>query len=193
MTVISAESREQVERAITKRGRRLAHLAMLYDLEAVAAKAAASAGLPPQAVVAPPPAWPWAHDRLACARHRGYHLACEEFEMLYRESDDFCDICRDDYREADQGLNIDHDHALGWRAVRGLLCYSCNISLRDVDAGRRLPDRDMASYLADPWHARVGIDDLTCPPECGNRAHRDGARRRIGSAYERRRHLAAQL
>lgn len=141
---------------------------------------------------------PWRH--WPNCRHTYYHLSCLEFEMLDGEADGFCDICRGDFRDARRAMHIDHDHAIGPRAVRGLLCASCNLQLSSVDVGLRPPDRDMANYLSDPWHARVGLGALTCPVDCGNSAHGNTppiARRtspapRPTSAQQRR-YLLAQL
>lgn len=105
-------------------------------------------------------------------RHTTYHLTCAEFEMLEREADGFCEICGADLRATATTPEIDHDHAIGWRAVRGLLCTSCNILLAGVDRGEREPSRAMRYYLDNPWHARVGLEPLTCPPQCGVFAHR---------------------
>jgi len=109
-------------------------------------------------------------------RHVSYHLSCSEFEMLERESDGFCDICGRDLRATGTTPDIDHDHAIGWRAVRGLLCESCNVSLARVDLGLREPTRAMRYYLDNPWHARVGLEPLICPPDCVVAVHGNGGR-----------------
>lgn len=94
--------------------------------------------------------------------------------MLEREADGFCDLCSVDMRPCRYTPEIDHDHAIGWRAVRGLICPSCNRKLAWVDAGLREPTHAMKYYLENPWHARVGLELLTCPSECAVVAHRAG-------------------
>lgn len=118
--------------------------------------------------VGPSAPLPWSPEELrihpagTCSIHRQYHLTCGEAEMLYGEAGGFCDICRIDTER----LNVDHDHAVGRRAVRGLVCQSCNAFLAAVDVGARIPSRDIANYLGDPWYARVGLDSLGCPASC---------------------------
>jgi hypothetical protein len=137
---------------------------------------------------APEPRPPWRH--WPSCRHNTYHLSCSEYEMLEREADGFCALCHYDYRG--DTLEIDHDHAIGWRAVRGLICRSCNIRLSLIDSGRREPNRDAQFYLADPWHSRVGLEDLTCPPTCERRDHLPGGAS-VHRPVDQRRHLAEQL
>lgn len=138
------------------------------------------------------------HDR-SC-RHKQYHLTCAEFDMLEGESDCFCDICGYDATDAFYPLHIDHDHGIGWRAVRGMVCIGCNQALSYVDSGIKTPSRAMAHYLADPWHARVGLEPLGCPLDCGNTAHRVPVKPRVARHRKRgfterqqREHLIAQL
>jgi hypothetical protein len=113
-------------------------------------------------------------------RHRNYHMSCAEYEHLISRAGGFrCEICRSGppvYADLDPtpyvGLNIDHDHALGYRAVRGLLCTGCNAILREVDAGTRAADDKVRMFLANPWHVEVGIDTHGCPPDCPYGSHR---------------------
>lgn len=109
-----------------------------------------------------------AHQRSHCG-HKIYHLTCEEFGALEQESGGRCGICQDDI-----GVNtlcVDHDHAVGARAIRGMVCPPCNRWLAGVDAGRRQPDPAQSDYLASPWYRRVGISGV-CPPHCWNGEHR---------------------
>jgi hypothetical protein len=51
-------------------------------------------------------------------------------------------------------LVIDHDHALGRTAVRGLLCAACNLTIdRRPDHPRWEPEV-VREYLQNPWHSR---------------------------------------
>lgn len=133
----------------------------------------------------------WRHYPL-CQRHTSYHLTCAEFDMLEREADGFCDVCHYDHAGE---LSIDHDHAVGFRAVRGLVCSSCNIRLGLVDAGRRQPSRDALNYLSDPWYMRVGLEKLGCPTSCNRRDHgtSQSAARVTPRPIDQQRYLAAQL
>jgi len=45
-------------------------------------------------------------------------------------------------------MHIDHDHAHGRPAVRGLLCPRCNLRVAQVDNGQSLPDPATTAYLA---------------------------------------------
>lgn len=108
-----------------------------------------------------------AHQRQTCG-HKIYHLTCEEFGAIERDAQEGCAICGG---VAAAGLELDHDHAVGARAIRGMVCPPCNGLLRSVDAGRADPGQRVAAYLAAPWYRRAGIDG-TCPPECTNGQHR---------------------
>jgi len=56
-----------------------------------------------------------------------YGLTPESFMDLLASQGDRCAICK----ESDPGKTwcVDHDHALGWTAVRGILCWHCNTAL----------------------------------------------------------------
>lgn len=66
--------------------------------------------------------------------HTKYVLTCGEYDGLLRHADGYCTLCRKRPRLG-RPLNIDHDHALGQWAVRGLVCDRCNQILRRVEAG----------------------------------------------------------
>jgi hypothetical protein len=84
-------------------------------------------------------------------QHVAYRMTCEQYDALRaRRGGGECEICGTVPRK----LWIDHDHTLGFGAVRGLLCQRCNAHLRRVDAGERVADEATASYLANPWHQR---------------------------------------
>lgn len=106
-----------------------------------------------------------------CA-HKAYHITCEQHELLIARSHMRCEICQKPARHGVFGLMLDHDHALGWRAIRGLLCPGCNARIGLVDRGRRSTTPDLAAYLASPWHASVGITSYACPSDCRSSSHR---------------------
>lgn len=82
-----------------------------------------------------------------CNSHRQYQLNCPDYDRLIARAAGRCEICGVLAEENHRGkLVIDHDHLLGTWAVRGLLCYSCNSSLRQRDGkyARQVP-------LAEHW------------------------------------------
>ncbi|MET8956727.1 endonuclease domain-containing protein [Streptomyces sp. NPDC004533] len=83
--------------------------------------------------------------------HTGYALTCTECDDLLRRADDHCMLCRTK-RRARRSLNIDHDHALGRWAVRGLVCDRCNQALCYVDAGEKPDWLRIRRYLDNAWH-----------------------------------------
>lgn len=83
----------------------------------------------------------------ACGTHAAYRLTCDEYDVLVDAHAGECAICG---LPAD--LTIDHDHAVGLSAVRGLLCRTCNVGLAAVDAGEREPTWREAFYLRYAWH-----------------------------------------
>lgn len=86
----------------------------------------------------------------ASCYHIGYSLSCAEYDDLHRLAKGSCKICKAETPR----LYIDHDHAIGSWAVRGLVCHRCNQHLRAVDAGRRAKTPAIARYLANAWHRR---------------------------------------
>lgn len=82
-----------------------------------------------------------------CYNHLLYHLTCQDFERLLEQAAFCCQRCG----KANERLAIDHDHAQGDHAVRGLLCPKCNTHLRFVDAGTKPCDDATARYLAHPF------------------------------------------
>jgi hypothetical protein len=53
---------------------------------------------------------------------RRYGIGADEFDRLFAEQRGLCAICHEDPAE-----HVDHDHETG--AVRGLLCFTCNVGL----------------------------------------------------------------
>jgi hypothetical protein len=48
------------------------------------------------------------------------------------------------------GLHIDHDHAYGFFAARGLLCPKCNALMASVDRHQKVDVRT-SEYLMNAW------------------------------------------
>ena len=80
--------------------------------------------------------------------HRVHLLTCAEYDDLLAMAQGCCMLCE----RSDAPLCVDHDHELGPWAVRGLLCRSCNSSLRCVDSGTKEATVSVAEYLAAAWH-----------------------------------------
>lgn len=79
--------------------------------------------------------------------HKGYRLSCAEYDDLLAKADGRCMLCTTAAK-----LNIDHDHALGDWAVRGLVCKLCNVHLRYIDAGTAWASPSVTTYLQGAWH-----------------------------------------
>jgi hypothetical protein len=60
-------------------------------------------------------------------RLQRYGLDESSFEDLYNLQGKCCGICCTPMNIDDPKLHIDHDHNLGLKYVRGLLCNSCNL------------------------------------------------------------------
>lgn len=87
----------------------------------------------------------------AACTHRNYNLTCEQFEDdLLAFAGYACQRCG----EATDRFHIDHDHALGDWAVRGLLCPSCNALLGRIENGRAPMDDLSAEFLRNPYPHR---------------------------------------
>jgi hypothetical protein len=80
--------------------------------------------------------------------HRRYKLSCDDYDALVLHARGRCQICRRKGEETGHGyLVVDHDDKLGYSAVRGLLCNTCNSQL----AYFNLPEESMRAYLDAPW------------------------------------------
>jgi hypothetical protein len=89
---------------------------------------------------------PVRHDRCT---HRNYLLTCSQYEALLNRAAGRCEICGLLASENPGGkLYIDHDHALGAWAVRGLLCQLCNTLLRSPESRTKLGYDTSAFHLA---------------------------------------------
>ena len=106
-----------------------------------------------------------------CGKHRRYHLTCGQYDALVANAVGLCGLCGHPPR-CDHPLNIDHDHAVGWSAVRGLICCACNTRLGYIEKGRRKMDPSSRAYLASPWYADAGISSFSCPADCPYGHHR---------------------
>lgn len=84
----------------------------------------------------------------ACSTHSAYRLGCDQYDALRAKRGGRCWRCS---RAADR-LEVDHDHALGVNAVRGMLCSPCNIRISQVESGLRESDALDADYLNNAWH-----------------------------------------
>ena len=84
-------------------------------------------------------------------QHRVYFMTCEDYDALEARAGKSCEMCGTSERR----LEVDHDHTLGWRFGRGLLCSRCNSHLRWVEAGKREVDDRVTAYLADPFWKRA--------------------------------------
>jgi hypothetical protein len=81
--------------------------------------------------------------------HENYSLTCEQYERLLNRAKGHCELCgKPGFKSARGKLHIDHDHALGWHAVRGLLCNHCNTQFHRtwMDTPAR------TAYLSRAWH-----------------------------------------
>lgn len=59
-----------------------------------------------------------------------YGLSVDDYAEMLKAQNYACAICKTlHYDEHRKRLYIDHDHPLGKKAVRGLLCQNCNIGL----------------------------------------------------------------
>lgn len=86
--------------------------------------------------------------------HRQYNVSCEQYDDLLAAAGFACQLCC----QASDRLVIDHDHALGWWAVRGLLCHWCNSHMGRVDAGRAPRGPEVSAYLTSPPAWRRDFD-----------------------------------
>ena len=86
----------------------------------------------------------------ASCYHSSYRLTCAEYDDLLRLAKGCCKICK----EPTETFYIDHDHALGEWAVRGLLCNGCNLRLAKAEAGKHRKTPAVSRYLANAWHKR---------------------------------------
>lgn len=103
--------------------------------------------------LAPHPFETWYCGR-KCA-HRRYYLTCSEYDDMRDITGGRCWLCAvpENLSSTFTLMVPDHDHTLGRWAVRGLLCKACNIR---VERPHLHPGLDIAGYLANPWHQRIG-------------------------------------
>lgn len=84
--------------------------------------------------------------------HKQYAVSCDEYEVMVAAAGGSCQMCQ----TPTAPLVIDHDHALGPWAVRGLLCTSCNVILGRIEHGRKGMTPTAGRYLDAPWHEAQG-------------------------------------
>lgn len=94
--------------------------------------------------------------------HAKYRMTCQQYDHLHESASGRCQICNQIERyTSGRKLQIDHDKALGYWAVRGLLCISCNVSLgHECISG---PEVD--HYLSNPWYAHLPYAQQILPEE----------------------------
>lgn len=93
--------------------------------------------------------------------HRKYWMTCLEYEQILRRSGDRCEQCGLPGECNIRGrLYIDHDHAWGCWAVRGLLCTKCNTNLE-----KPWLVGNFAEYLGRSWYltAPISLDRIAEP------------------------------
>lgn len=119
-------------------------------------------------VVSPLPTLPvpsGMHKR--CTTHIKYTLSCRQFDRLLARSQGRCEACGCPPEESRFGtLAIDHSSKLGYWAVRGLLCTSCNSALNpwSVDIPRFRDYTRNAFYLTLLAEADVSAEHPPEPP-----------------------------
>lgn len=97
----------------------------------------------------------------SCATHESYGLTCAGYEQLRVDHQDRCGLCG----QASRYMNVDHDHAVAWSAVRGLLCAKCNAGiLRLIDWGRFPVGPRTREYLMNPWYLAIQGEALPYDP-----------------------------
>lgn len=125
-----------------------------------------------------------------CMTHKKYLLTCEDYDELVDRAGGCCEICLIAPEETAAGLlHIDHDHARGWGAVRGLLCGPCNNRLGRDWAKH---SKRAADYLARPLfreHPTPPALKVTTGPRVGSTTRaaaalvrRDRAKQRLDEA-----------
>ena len=93
-------------------------------------------------------------DTHKCGTHKAYRLTCEQYDRLRTDASGRGQRCM----ESPARLVIDHDHAGGMAAVRGLVCDPCNLHLGRVDGLRIGRDELDERYLAAAWHRRHKVE-----------------------------------
>lgn len=85
-------------------------------------------------------------------QHVTYHLSCDQFEAMLARAEGRCELRGEVFTRTP---DIDHDHEIGFRGVRGLVCKKCNDHLRRVDSGERPMDDLTRAYLDASWHLSI--------------------------------------
>lgn len=78
-----------------------------------------------------------------CHHWHEYRMTCEAYDALLIRAGGNCELCGTP-RDL---LHVDHDHGIGYPAVRGLVCPKCNAHLRRVDSGERVADERTQRFL----------------------------------------------
>lgn len=93
-------------------------------------------------------------SRHLCHHWHEYRLTCEAYDALVARAAGKCEICQEPHPR----LGIDHDHAIAWGAVRGLLCPGCNSRLGFVDRGRREATEHEQRYIDNAYWKSLYAD-----------------------------------
>lgn len=103
----------------------------------------------------------------SCVPHWRYLLTCALYDDLLVRCGNRCEICEASAASQRWGkLCIDHDHAYGLWAVRGLLCQGCNRFIEHLPPNHPA----VAGYLKAAWHLGKGWPlDVPAEPAVGFR------------------------
>lgn len=85
-----------------------------------------------------------------CRHRTTYGMTCGEFDQLWADANGACQMCEiPPWATKQNFLVLDHDNAIGFHAVRGLLCATCNVFL-----GRSgyLNPTLVLRYVQAAWH-----------------------------------------
>ncbi len=85
------------------------------------------------------------------SQHTVYRMTPEAWVELHTTADGRCMMC---HRECER-LQVDHDHAVGYPAVRGLVCAKCNTALSRMETGSQPWTGEARAFVATPWHQRM--------------------------------------
>lgn len=58
---------------------------------------------------------------------RCFGITIEQYDMMYKNQEGCCAICRKHRNKFKRRLHVHHDHKTGW--IGGLLCHGCNTGL----------------------------------------------------------------
>lgn len=97
---------------------------------------------------------------IRCKTHKTYSLDCNEYEQLWERAQGCCEACGQPIKLDRRDHAIDHDHRYGHQAVRGIVCYPCNINLGQIEAQNthlrwaHWPGYRFSNYFSRAWFTR---------------------------------------